>query len=104
MDLLGEYGVHITFIITDLIPFVGGYDYDEPVDLRTNPLQEGEDDDLGPTIGLIKGLVTRSMLGKTQEGMDCNVLVENYLLKINKNIRFIKNRIYSSNCPKPREN
>jgi len=35
--------------------------------LRKNPLQGGGDDNVGPTIGSIKGPVTRSMLRKIQE-------------------------------------
>jgi len=56
--------------ITALILFVGRYGEDEPLDLKTNPLQEGKDDDSGLTIGPIKGSVTRSMLRKIQEGMN----------------------------------
>jgi len=36
LDLPYEYGVHSTFNISDLIPFVGSMD-DEHQDLRTNP-------------------------------------------------------------------
>ena len=40
------------------------------VDLRTNSLQVGGDDDLGPTKGLIKGPITRSVLKRIQEDME----------------------------------
>jgi len=51
--------VHNTFTVTNLIPFVGGSDDDmDPPDLRTNPSQQGGDND----IGLANGTITRSML------------------------------------------
>ena len=52
LDLPAVYGVHSLFNITDLIPFVGTIDDDTPLDLRTNPLQEGEDDEdtIGPRL------------------------------------------------------
>jgi len=42
LDLSDDYGVHTTFNVTHLIPFVGSID-DEAnnSDLRTNPFQEG---------------------------------------------------------------
>jgi len=43
LDLRYEYGVHSTFNISHLIPFVGSMD-DEHQDLRANPLQGGGDD------------------------------------------------------------
>jgi len=53
LDLLAEYGVHSSFNITDLIRFVGTMDNDTPLDLRTNPLQGGGDDEdtIGPRQG-----------------------------------------------------
>ena len=52
LGLLEEYGVHTAFNVTDLIPFVDGYEEDNnPPILRINHLQEGGDDDLGSTIG-----------------------------------------------------
>ena len=45
LDLPEEYGVHTTFNVTDLIPFVGSNkdEVDEP-DLRSDPFQVGGDD------------------------------------------------------------
>ena len=65
MDLPREYGVSTTFNIYDLIPFASGADIEEeePTDLRSNPLQEGEDDAILPS----KGLVTRAMSKRLQE-------------------------------------
>ena len=48
MDLPLEYGVHDTFNVIDLSPFVGTNDDDE-LDLRTNPFQGGGDDGGGPS-------------------------------------------------------
>jgi len=45
LDLPAKYGVHPTFNITDLVPFVGIFnEEDDHKDLRANPLQGGEDD------------------------------------------------------------
>ena len=45
MDLPPEYGVHPTFNITDLVPFIGIFDEEgDHQDLRANPLQGGGDD------------------------------------------------------------
>ena len=65
LDLPEEYGVSATFNISDLIPFASGADIEEeePTDLRSNPLQEGEDDAILPS----KGLVTRAMSKRLQE-------------------------------------
>jgi len=53
-----EYDVHATFNVADLIPFVGGTnDEAEILDLRTNPSQEGGDDEMPIT----KGPTTRAM-------------------------------------------
>ena len=41
IDLPGEYGVSCTFNVADLKPY---YDDDELQNLRTNSLQQGEDD------------------------------------------------------------
>ena len=48
IDIPFEYGVHSTFNISDLIPFVGSMD-DEHQDLRTNPFQGGGDDESDPS-------------------------------------------------------
>jgi len=45
--------VHATFNVVDLIPFTGGIDDEaETTDLRTNPSQEGGDDE--PWLGEYK--------------------------------------------------
>jgi len=36
-----EYGVHDTFNVIDLSPFVGTNEEDDALDLRTNPFPEG---------------------------------------------------------------
>jgi len=59
----------------DLTPFVGSKDEDvEALDLRTNPLQEGEDDGRGPRTSPSAspkkrrfGPTTRAMAKKNQE-------------------------------------
>ena len=46
LDLPNDYcKLHTTFNVTDLLPFTGSTDDKEnDLDLRTNPVQEGEDD------------------------------------------------------------
>jgi len=45
LDLPDEYGVHATFNVIGLTPFVGNEEEEaEACDLMTNPLQEGEND------------------------------------------------------------
>jgi len=78
LDLPADYGVHSTFNIYDLIPFIGSMDVDEHQELRTNPFQGGGNDEsiISPTLGPhatqspspIKGPITRGMLGKIQMG------------------------------------
>jgi len=53
LDLPIDYGVHSTFNVFHLIPFVGYVDDNEHQDLRTNPFQDGGDDEsiIGPTLG-----------------------------------------------------
>ena len=65
LDLPEEYGVSTTFNIYDLIPFVGGVgiEEEEPIDLRSNPLQGGGDNAILPR----KGPVTRAMSKRLQE-------------------------------------
>jgi len=74
LDLLFEYGVHSTFNISDLIPFLGSMD-DEYQDLRANPLQA---DDVVPTSLSLnastspsppQGPITRSMMKRIQMGL-----------------------------------
>ena len=65
LDLLEEYGFSATFNIFYLIPFTGGADTEEeePIDLRSNPLQGGGDDAILPR----KGPVTRAMSKRLQK-------------------------------------
>jgi len=71
-----QYGVHSTFNISHLIPFVGSMD-DEHQDLRANPLQGGGDDvtPTSPTSNAStspsphKGPITRSMMRKIHMGL-----------------------------------
>jgi len=53
LDLPEKYRVNTTFNISDLIPFAGGADIveEEPIDLRSNPLQGGGDDAILPRKG-----------------------------------------------------
>jgi len=46
IELPGDYGVSATFNVADLVPYLA---VDEELDLRTNPLQEREDDE-GPSL------------------------------------------------------
>jgi len=53
-----EYEVHVTFNVTDLIPFTGRTDDEAKfTNLRTNPFQEGGDNARRPK----KGPTTRAM-------------------------------------------
>lgn len=64
LDLPYEYGVHTTFNVTDLIPFAGNTnDESNSLNLRTNPLQDGGDDDRAPC----RGPSTRSMARRIQD-------------------------------------
>jgi len=72
--LPAEYGVHDTFNVIDLSPFVGTNEEDEALDLRTNPFQGGGDDGRGPSTTTIEspptchiGLITRVMARKLEE-------------------------------------
>ncbi|BAT81715.1 hypothetical protein VIGAN_UM161000 [Vigna angularis var. angularis] len=68
LELPCEYDVSATFNVCDLTPFVGDLEQDEdeePQDLKTNPSQEGGDDDKL----LAKGPITRSMAKQIQEGL-----------------------------------
>jgi len=74
IDLPEEYGVHTTFDVMDLTPFVGSEDEEaEELDLMTNPFQEGGDDGRGlstsPT-NRRSGPTTRVMAKKIQEDWD----------------------------------
>jgi len=76
LDLPYEYGVHSTFNIPHLIPFVGSMD-DEHQYLRENPLQRGGDDvipiSLSPNASTSpsppRGPITRSMMKKIHIGI-----------------------------------
>jgi len=74
LDLPAEYGVHDTFNVIDLSPFVGNNEEEEALDLRTDPFQEGGDDGRGPSINSNAsppkcriGPTTRAMAKKLQE-------------------------------------
>ena len=66
LELLCEYDVSATFNVCDLTSFLGDLEDDEdeePLDLRSNVSQEGEDDDKP----IAKGPITRSMAKHIQE-------------------------------------
>ena len=82
LDLPAEYGVHPTFNITDLVPFIGNVaDEDGNQDLRANPFQGGGDNVTPPSPiapsspspslspSPLKGPMTRSMMKKIQKGL-----------------------------------
>ena len=58
LDLPIEYGVHDTFNVIDLSPFVATNEEEDDLDLRTNHFQGGGDDGRGPS--------TTSKEGQTQ--------------------------------------
>lgn len=65
LELPEEYEVNVTFNVTNFIPFARGTDDEaNPSDLRSNPSQDGGDDD----IPLAKGPTTREMAKRIQEG------------------------------------
>ena len=70
LDLPAEYGVHDTFNVIDLTPFVGNNEDEEALDLRTNIFQEGGDDGRGPSLSLTyrrSGLTKKAMARRSQE-------------------------------------
>jgi len=74
LDLPAEYGVHDTFNVINLSPFVGTNEEEKALDLRTNPFQEGGDDGRGPSTNSNTsppkcriGPTTRAMDKKLQE-------------------------------------
>jgi len=76
-----KYGVHDTFNVIDLTPFVGNNEEEEALDLRTNPFQEGDDDGRGPSTSPNASPpksrfrpTTRAMAKKIQE--DWNAVVD----------------------------
>ena len=52
MELLEDYGVSTIFNVADLSPFFE----DEPLDLRSSPLQPGENDENGHEVHDLHGL------------------------------------------------
>ena len=68
LDLPIEYGVHDTFNVIDLSPFVGTNEEEDDLDLRTNPFQEGGDDGRGPSITSKEGHTQRH-IGPTTRAM-----------------------------------
>jgi len=75
LDMLEEYGVHTTFNVMDLTPFVAcGDEEAEALDLRTNSLQKGGNAGRGPSttpnVSLTKrrsGSTTRAMAKKIKK-------------------------------------
>ena len=65
LDLPEEYGFSSTFNITDLVPFVVVPDSDDEgsTNLRTNPIQEGQDDAILPRRGPITKAMARRLQG-----------------------------------------
>ena len=64
LELHEGYDVHAIFNVVDLIPFAGGIDDEaETTDLRTNPSQEGGDDEMPRA----KGPTTKAMAWRIQE-------------------------------------
>jgi len=68
LDLPTEYGVHDTFNVIDLSPFVGTNEEDDILDLRTNPFQGGGDDGRGPIINPKESQTSRH-IGPTTRAM-----------------------------------
>ena len=70
IDLPMDYGVSPTFNVSDLSPYFG------PSDSRTNPLQEGEDDEDTTTIDkspTIIGPITRSRAKQISDQVNANL-------------------------------
>ena len=64
LELPEEHDVHATFNVADLISFAGGTNDKTKISyLRTNPSQEGRDDEMP----LAKGPITRAMAKRIQE-------------------------------------
>ena len=64
LELLEGFDVHATFNVVDLIPFAGGTDDEAKTTyLRTNPSQEGGDDEMPR----VKGPTTRATTRRIQE-------------------------------------
>ena len=77
LDLLGEYGVHATFNVSDLQPYLAGDEFD----LGTNRLQEEGNDSSSSRdrpmsskeLVVPRGPITRSRAKKLQEAMQALV-------------------------------
>ena len=71
IDLPEEYGVSPTFNVSDLSPYFG------PLESRTTPSQEGEDDEDIPTMGttppIINGPITRSRAMQIHDQVNANL-------------------------------
>jgi len=79
LDLPEDYGVHTTFNVIDLIPFVGSNDDEvDDSDIRTDPLQEGGDDGGG----LRQGPITRAMLRHLEANKESEAPVQIKMLTI----------------------
>jgi len=64
LELPEGYDVHATFNVADFIPFACGTDDEvETTNMRTNPSQEGGDNEMP----LAKGPITRAMTRRIQE-------------------------------------
>jgi len=89
LDLPEDYGVHTTFNVIDLIPFVRSNDDDEvdDLDLRTDPLQEGGDDGGG----LQQGPITRAMFIHLEANKESEAPVQIKMLTILSFENFCKN-------------
>jgi len=79
LDLPEDYGVHTTFNVIDLIPFVGSNDDEvDNSDLRTDPLQDGGDDGGG----LRQGPIARAMLRHLEANKESKAPVQIKMLTI----------------------
>ena len=73
IDLPEEYGVSPTFNVSDLSPYFG------PLESRTTPSQEWEDDEDIPTMGntppIINGPITRSRAMQIHDQVNANLSI-----------------------------
>ena len=67
LDLPVEYGVHDTFNVIDLSPFVGTNEENDDLDLRTNSFQGGGDDGRGPSTNPKEGQAPIQRRAKHQD-------------------------------------
>jgi len=88
LDLPENYGVHTTFNVIDLIPFVASNEdeVDEP-NLRSDPLQEGGDDGGG----LRQGPVTIAMFKHLEASAESEAPMQIKMLTIISFDNFCKN-------------